>query len=126
MKIFSIPGDCQALLGMLDIELLNVLKIMCKVMSYPHQSRKFNSQTIEASSSSSCRIESHITRQTMCMHSTYRGTDKRASEVWTYKIHNEYSDVVLISGIGCLQVKDDSLPYQAPHQKDSIHTTGTP
>ena len=54
-KLFVVPENSPALLWMLDIELLNVLKIMCKVIDNPHESRKFDSKTVEASDSPSCR-----------------------------------------------------------------------
>ena len=53
--------------------------------------------------------------------STNRVTDKRASEVLTNKIHNEFSDV--FSGIGCiegsftLQGKEISQQYHVPSRR---------
>ena len=54
-RFFVVPGDDPALLGMTDIELLNILKVMCEVIGVPPESRKFNLQTIEASDSLSSR-----------------------------------------------------------------------
>ena len=46
MWILSVPENGPALLGLLDIEVLNILKITCEVVGDPYESRKFNSQTI--------------------------------------------------------------------------------
>ena len=39
-------GDGPALLAMPDIELLNTLKVTCEIIGDPHESRKFDSQTV--------------------------------------------------------------------------------
>ena len=60
-----------------------------------------------------------------------RAADKRAGQVLTNKIHNEFSDVFSFSGIGCfegtinLQVKDGRHHTRCP-QDGSICTLGTP
>ena len=41
-RFFVVPGDGPALLGMPDIELLDILKIMCKVMVAPEVGRNFD------------------------------------------------------------------------------------
>ena len=53
-RFFVVAVDCPTLLGMLEIKLLNIIRITCKVICEPHESRKFN-LTIEASNSPSCR-----------------------------------------------------------------------
>ena len=53
-RFFLVPGDGPELLGMPDIELLNILRITCAVISGPHESRKLDSEAIEVSNSSSC------------------------------------------------------------------------
>ena len=46
-RFFVIPDDCPALIGMPDIELLSKLGIMCGIIGRPHETRKFDSQTID-------------------------------------------------------------------------------
>ena len=46
--------DGPALLGIPDIKLLNILKIMCDVIEGQQADRKFKSQAIEPSSAPSC------------------------------------------------------------------------
>ena len=58
-RIFVVPGDSPALLGMPDIELLVGLKIMCYVVEGQQVDRKFNSQTVEPSSALSCNKNTH-------------------------------------------------------------------
>ena len=48
-RFLVVPREGPALHGMPDIELLNILWITCKVINDPHESRKFNSQTMEVS-----------------------------------------------------------------------------
>ena len=50
-RFLVLPGDGPALLGMSGIELLNVLRIKCNVIGELPENRKFDSQTIEASTS---------------------------------------------------------------------------
>ena len=52
-RFFVVPGDGPALLGMPDIALLSILGITCDIISEPHESRKFESQTIDMSNSQS-------------------------------------------------------------------------
>ena len=73
----------------------------------PHESRNFNSHTIEASNSPSCRnnratqnktykLDVHNTDANMPDYfraSTNRTACKKASEILTNEIHNEFSDV---------------------------------
>ena len=61
------PGGSPALLGMLDIEVLNILKITVDEMGDPHESRKFDSQTIEASNGPSCKTKPNRSRQIIGM-----------------------------------------------------------
>ena len=48
-RLFLVPGNSPVLLGLLDIEPLGLLKIMCKVLDQQQVGRKFDSQTKEAS-----------------------------------------------------------------------------
>ena len=43
-RFFVVPGDCPALLGMLDIEVLGILKITCEVVDGQQVGRKFGFQ----------------------------------------------------------------------------------
>ena len=54
-RSFVVPRDCPSLLGIPDIELLNIVKIMCEVIGDPHESQKFDLQAIGVSKSPSCR-----------------------------------------------------------------------
>ena len=65
-RFFLVYGEGPALLGMPDIKLLNILSIMCEVISKPPESRMFHSQTKDSSSSPSC-----ITNRTL-----WNATDK--------------------------------------------------
>ena len=50
---------------MLDIKLLSIMKITCEAIGNPHESRKFNSQKVEASNGPSCKIKPLRLRQVM-------------------------------------------------------------
>ena len=52
-KFFVLPRNSPALPGILDIELLNLLRITCDVMGGPHESRKLDSNTVEVSNNPS-------------------------------------------------------------------------
>ena len=120
------PGDGPALLGMPDIELLNIVRITYKVIGVPKQSRKFDLQTVEAFYSHSCRTsitlwnitdkaDAHDNNTDLPDYfrsSTNRAADKGASEILTNKIHNEFNDIFPsidhFEGTFTLQVKDGS------------------
>ena len=55
-RFFVVPADSQTLLGMPDIELLQILKIMCEVVEGQQADKKFDSKTMELSSTVSCRV----------------------------------------------------------------------
>ena len=55
-KVFVVPGDDSVLLGMLDIKLLGILKIMCEGMGDKQADRKFDSQIIQQPNNPSCKI----------------------------------------------------------------------
>ena len=55
-RFFVVPGDGPALLGMPEIELLGILKIMCDVIEGQQADRNFDSQTMEPSSGLSCKV----------------------------------------------------------------------
>ena len=54
-SVFVVPGDGPALLGMPDIEVLDLLKIMYEVMGDPNKSRMLNFQSIQAFNNPSCK-----------------------------------------------------------------------
>ena len=54
-RSFVVPGDSPALLGMPDIELLSLLKIICEVMGGQQANKKFNFQTRQPSIIPSCK-----------------------------------------------------------------------
>ena len=54
-KFFVVPGDDLTLLGMPDIRLVDILKIMCEVVGEQQADKKFDTQTILPSSGSSCK-----------------------------------------------------------------------
>ena len=63
-RFFVVPGDGPTVLRKSDIKLLSILKITCDVIGDPHESRKFDSQTIETSNSPGCRTnKTHRLRQ---------------------------------------------------------------
>ena len=108
-RFFVVPGDSPIMLGMPDIELLNILRITCDTIGGYHESRKFNSQTVETSDSPDCRIKEapqfitdkedmHAGKRNMSDYFrliTDRVEDKRASELLINKIHNEFSDLFI-------------------------------
>ena len=55
---FVVPGDNP------DFKLLSILRITCDIRGEPHESRKFNSQTVEASNSPSCRTNRTLWNET--------------------------------------------------------------
>ena len=91
------PEDSLALILMPNVDLPNILKITCEVMSNPHESRKFNFQIIETSNYPSCRaniilqiktdkVDANDTKANIPYYfrsSINRAADKRASEVLT-------------------------------------------
>ena len=52
---FLAPGDGPILLGMPNIELLNILRITLDIIGKPHESRTFDSLKLETSDSPHCR-----------------------------------------------------------------------
>ena len=52
---FVVPKHGPVLLGMPDIELLVILKLMSEVVGGQHADRKFNSQIVQLSNSPSCK-----------------------------------------------------------------------
>ena len=92
---------------MLDFKLSNILKIMCEVRGNPHKSRKFNSETIEASNSPSCRTnrapqnktdktnanDTNVNIPSYFRSSINRAADRRASKVLMKQIYNKFINV---------------------------------
>ena len=56
-RFFVVSGDSLALFWMQDIELLNILRITCHTIGGPHESRMFDSQTIQMSNNSNWRTK---------------------------------------------------------------------
>ena len=54
MCVFAVLGDGPALLGMPDIELIGIIKIMSEVVEDQWVDRKFDSQTMAPASTLSC------------------------------------------------------------------------
>ena len=108
----------------------------------PYESRKLDSQTIETSNSPITeQMKPSGVIQIVGMHvskikisddfrsSLNKVADKRASEVLTNKIHNEFSDV--LSGIGCLRVHSHCwlkmiVNHIRYYEKDGTCFAGTP
>ena len=90
-----------------DTELLNMLKITCEVIGDPHESRKFDSWTIEASIRHSYKpnkapqnktdkidvYDNNATMPDYFRSSISRTADNKATEILTNKIHIAFSDV---------------------------------
>ena len=107
-----VPGDSPALLGMPDIELLGILKIICEVVKGPQTDRKFHSQrmtpsstlTIKTNTGQEIRSYNEDVINTISnmpdyfRFSTDKETDKRANQLITQRIQNEFSNVP--TGIG--------------------------
>ena len=129
------------LLAMADIKMLNILKMTCDMIGEPHESSMFGSQRIKTSKNYSCRTNEAPQNETdkagMCddkinMPDYFRSTankaaDKRANEVLTNNIHNEFSDV--FPGIDCfegtfsLQVKGGSICFAGTPKRTARETT---
>ena len=56
---FVVPSNNQVPLGLLDIESLGLLKIMCKVLDQQQVDRKFNSQTKKVSSATESKTKEY-------------------------------------------------------------------
>ena len=55
-RFFVLLGDGPSLLGMPDIQLLDILKMMCEVVEYQQADRKLNSQTIQPYDGLGCKV----------------------------------------------------------------------
>ena len=116
IKTGDVPGDGPVLLMIPDIKLLNKLQIMCEVLGDQSADRKFNSHTIELSSSPSCKANkgqqiktdnTDVNDAKSNMSDYFRSSineaaNKRAGQVLMQNVHNGFSDV-FFSGIGCFQ-----------------------
>ena len=58
-RFFVVSGDGPALLGMPEIELLDILKTMCTVVEYQQADRTFDSQTMKPFSNLSYKVHTH-------------------------------------------------------------------
>ena len=102
IRFFVAPGDGQALLGMPDIELLNILQITGKEVRDQQADKKFDSRPMQSSNGSSCKankgqqiktdnVDVNYTSSNMsdCSRSNLnKAADKRASHVFMQKSHN--------------------------------------
>ena len=59
-RFYVVLGDSPAFLGMPDIELLGIMKIMCDVIEGQQADRMFDSQIIEPFSALSCKANTDI------------------------------------------------------------------
>ena len=96
-RFFVVPDEGPVLFRMPGIKLLNILRIACEVISEPHESLKFGSQTIEASNNCTCRTnrtlwnkgnkvdtyDNNINMSDYIRFRTNKVADKRVSEVLT-------------------------------------------
>ena len=100
------PGDRPELLGMPDIELLGILKILCVVIKGQNMDRKSDSQRVEPSSTLSCKANMDIDGRSdnadiiisisnmpdYFRSSTSREADSKSGQLITQRIHSEFSD----------------------------------
>ena len=112
-RFFVKPRNSNALLGMLDIEVLGILKIMCEVISRQQAGRKSDSQIRQPTSVPNCkthtaqdyRLDSMGTNQSNINMLDYvrpcanKESDNEASRSITHKNHSKFSDD--FTGIGC-------------------------
>ena len=90
-----VPGDCPALLGMLDIEQLYILRITCDINGEAYESSKFDLQTMEASNIQICRINETpqiksdrlgVYHDKMNMPGYFRSSKNKASDIEARKV----------------------------------------
>ena len=106
-RFFVVPRDSPALIQMQDIEVIDILKIMCKVMGEPHKSGIFDDQTMQTSNNHSCKANkvqqikadsANVNDGNSNMPDYFRSrinkaADKRACQVLMSKIHNGFSGI---------------------------------
>ena len=125
-RFFLVPGDGPALQGMADIQLLDILKTVCKVMGNCMKAGKFDSQTVQASNGPSIKAnkaqqikadnvdlnDANSNMPDYFRYSSNRAADKRARQILMNIMHSEFSDsfseIVHFEGMFSLHVKDDS------------------
>ena len=56
-RFFVVPGDILTLLGMPDIELVNILKIICEVIDCQHENRNLTAEKTEPHGVKDCNIK---------------------------------------------------------------------
>ena len=126
------PGDSPTLLGMLNIKLLNILKITGEGMLDLHKRTNFDLQTMEASNGPSCKTNKaqpiridNVDAYYANANSPYylrssinRAADKRPSQVLTNSVI--FFKNRLFEGTFSFQMKDDSQPYQVQYQQTSL------
>ena len=54
-RLFVVPVDAPVLLGMPDIELIGIIRVMCETIDNNKSDRKFDMQTRHASDSQNCK-----------------------------------------------------------------------
>ena len=97
-------GYDPALVGMPDIEVLNILRMICDVIGSPSETRKFYLQTIKASNDPSCKVNkaSQINTDKVGANDTnanmpdyFRPSINREADkeqvIFKNTIHNEFS-----------------------------------
>ena len=113
MKILVVLGDSPALLGMPDIELPGIPKVMLEVVEGQQADRKFDTQTMKLSSVLRYKantdwrsrsdnvdvISVNLSMPDYFSSSIDREEPKRGSQLITQRIHTEFNDVFM--GIGC-------------------------
>ena len=110
---FVVPGDRDSLLGLPDIELLNILQINCNTIGTEIEKKGTNYTKNKRNVLSRGSEQSYANIDP----SPNKENDKRASANITKQIQKEFEEVN--TGIGCfegmfpLQVKPDSKSYQA-------------
>ena len=112
-RFFVVQGDNPALLGMLDIELPGIIRVMCETIGNKTTSKKFDSQTKYVAKPDECSSSKDKTNMPDYLISSKIKTnmpdyfnssdekegDKRVNEAITNRIYNEFND--LFSGIDC-------------------------
>ena len=88
-------GDGPALLGIQDIELLDILKVTCEVMGVPHEGRKPNPQTMQPSKSPTLKANKaqQIKKNNADVHDansnmpdSFRSSIQKAADKWASQV----------------------------------------
>ena len=140
-RLFVVPGNDPALLGMQDIELFSRIGVMCEQIDSKMTDRKFDTHT-------RCAADSHNYKSNRCLQekldadnvngdktiipnylnsstnrthmpdylysSDNKEANKRLSETITNRIHNEFNDQ--FSSIGCFEGTFSLQIQEGSHQ----------